>query len=70
MDDEHDMDPDLVEEVMPHHDLMELFEELSFKEKWTKLFYGLRQPKETGDYKWSKFQLMRLSAPISAVLEL
>ncbi len=56
-----------VEEI-PHHDLLELFEELTFREKWTKVFAGLKMPKETGDYKFARLQMIRLAAPISAVV--
>ena len=48
--------------------LLRLFDKLSFREWYTKIIYGLSQPKWTGDYKWAKFQSIRLSAPISGVL--
>ncbi|MCC6581004.1 MAG: terpene cyclase/mutase family protein [Phycisphaeraceae bacterium] len=50
-----------------HHSLMEIFDELTFTEKWKKVFRGLRQPKDSGDYKYAKLQLLRLSAPLSAI---
>jgi len=58
---------EIYEEVR-EHDLLELFEKLSFRERVTKIAYGLKQPKETGDYKWAKLQIVRLWAPFSAVL--
>ena len=51
-----------------YHSLMEIFEELTFREKVHKLFHGLKQPVDSGEYKWAKLQLLRLSAPISAVV--
>lgn len=45
----------------------DMFDELSFKEKWSKVKFGLKQPKNTGHYKWAKLQVIRLSAPIAAV---
>jgi len=44
-----------------------MFEELPFKEKWMKVKYGLQQPKDTGDYKWAKLQMLRLLSPVLAV---
>jgi hypothetical protein len=52
---------------LEHHSLMEIFEELSFREKWTKVLYGLKQPKETGDYKYAMFQIQRLWSPFFAI---
>jgi hypothetical protein len=53
---------------MPEHSIMDIFDELTFKEKWDKVFAGLKMPPETGDYKFARLQLIRLAAPISAVL--
>ena len=39
----------LQEDEMLPHDMMAIFDELTFKEKWTKVFKGLKQPKDTGD---------------------
>ncbi len=64
---EHPMPEDVPRE-MPFEDMMKLFETLSFKEKWAKVRYGLKQPKETGEYKWAALQMRRLISPISAVL--
>lgn len=60
-----------VEEMLEeprYYDMMDLFEELSFKEKWARVFAGLKQPKDTGEYKWAKLQMIRLSAPAAAVM--
>ncbi len=57
------MDPFVCE-----HSLMELFEELTFREKWKKVFEGLKQPKESGDYKWAHLQVLRLLAPVAAIV--
>ncbi|MFC1499095.1 prenyltransferase/squalene oxidase repeat-containing protein [Verrucomicrobiota bacterium] len=59
----------LEEEYIPQeHNIMELFEELSFAEKWRKVSHGLKQPKDSGDYKWAQLQMIRLLAPVSAVV--
>ena len=50
-----------------YHSLMEIFEELTFKEKVRRVLNGLKQPKDTGEYKWAKLQMLRLWAPVSAV---
>jgi len=53
----------------PHyHDLLELFERLSFAERVHRIVHGLKQPKDSGEHKWAKLQLVRLSAPVAAVL--
>ncbi len=59
-----------VEEIgeIPYHDLMELFDEMTFLQKWKKVFHGLKQPRETGAYKFAKLQMIRLSAPVAAIL--
>ena len=55
-------------EELPEHDLMSIFDELTFSEKWSKVFRGIKMPKETGEYKFAKLQLIRLSAPVSAIV--
>ncbi len=64
------MEEQYVEEVgEPRvHDMMELFDELSFSEKWKRVSEGLRMPQDSGEYKWAKFQQKRLLAPLCAVL--
>jgi len=54
--------------ALHQHDLLELFEELSFKEKWQKVSEGLKQPADTGAYKWAKLQMIRLISPAAAVV--
>ncbi|MDA0991212.1 MAG: terpene cyclase/mutase family protein [Verrucomicrobia bacterium] len=61
-------DPGLEHHDEALHSLMEIFDELSFREKWKKVFHGLKQPKETGEYKYAKLQMQRLSAPAAAIL--
>ncbi|MBC8453851.1 terpene cyclase/mutase family protein [PVC group bacterium] len=51
-----------------HHDLLELFEELTFREKWSRVAEGLKQPPETGAYKWARLQMIRLISPAAAVV--
>ena len=55
-------------DFVPEYSMMELFDELSFSEKWSKVFAGLKMDKDSGDYKFAKLQLLRLMAPISAVV--
>lgn len=50
------------------YDIMDLFETMSFKEKWTKVFAGLKAPKESGDYKYAKLQITRLTGPVAAII--
>ncbi len=54
--------------ALHEHDLMKLFEELTFREKWKRVFFGLRQPRETGASKWARLQVQRLMAPVLAVI--
>jgi len=66
---EHEVVEEVQEEFeVRHHDLMELFETLSFTEKIRRMSHGLKQPKDTGEYKWAKLQVQRLSAPLAAVV--
>ena len=53
---------------VPYHDIMELFETLTFKEKWARIREGLKQPPESGAYKWAKLEMTRLWSPVSAVI--
>lgn len=55
-------------ELNPEHSLMELFEKLTFFERIDKIKFGLTQPKETGDYKWAKFELKRFMSPVAGVI--
>ncbi len=63
-----DVGEKIAEEDMLHHDLLGLFDELSPKEKFNKFVYGLSQPRDSGAYKWSHLQMIRLFAPASAVI--
>ncbi len=56
------------EGLLAQYDMMGLFEKLTFREKIQKVLYGLKQPKESGDYKWAKLQVRRLISPAAAVL--
>jgi hypothetical protein len=53
---------------LPHYDLMELFRKPSFREKARKVFHGLGQPRESGGYKYAHLQLLRLMAPLAAIV--
>jgi hypothetical protein len=44
------------------------FDELPFVERWKTVWRGLGQPGDTGEYKFAKLQLLRLSAVGAAVL--
>lgn len=58
-----------VEAFVPKdYDLMDIFEELSFLEKFKKVTYGLKQPKDSGDYKYAILQVIRLSGPLAAIV--
>ncbi len=52
------------------HEMMHLFHEMTFVERMQKMFSGLGAPKETGEYKFAKLQLQRLSAPLIACLSI
>jgi len=55
-------------EILREHDIMRLFEDLSFRRKWTRVFRGLRQPLSSGAHKWARLQMLRLLAPLMAVV--
>jgi len=55
-------------ETFHQHDLMKIFDELSFREKWKRVSEGLKQPKESGEHKWAKLQMLRLLSPAAAVI--
>jgi len=50
------------------HSLLELFEHHTLAENVRRMLHGLRQPKDSGEYKWARLQFARLSAPAAAVL--
>ncbi len=53
---------------MHQNDLMNLFDELTFKEKWQRVFAGLKMPVDSGPHKWAKLQMVRLLSPAMAVV--
>ncbi len=53
---------------MHQDDLMRLFDEMGFIEKWKRVAEGLKHPPTSGPYKWAKLQLMRLASPVMAVI--
>ncbi len=59
---------DELQELMAKHNLLSLFEHLTFRQKAAKVLAGLKADKESGEYKYAKLQIARLSAPISAFL--
>jgi hypothetical protein len=50
------------------HDLMKLFDELTFRQKWKRVFSGIKQPEGSGEYKWARLQITRLLSPVMAVV--
>ena len=58
------------EDILEQHqnDLMEMFDEQSFFEKWRRVRAGLKMPPESGPHKWARLQMLRLMAPIAAVV--
>ncbi len=54
--------------ALHEHDLLKLFEKLSFREKWTRVMAGLKRPRESGANKWARLQVQRLMAPVMAVI--
>ncbi len=71
MNDEYEQYEEIVEEEGlgdSYHEMMKLFDELSFREKVRKVREGLKAPKTSGQYKYARLQMIRLSAPIAAVL--
>jgi hypothetical protein len=61
-------DTQAMQKITAHHDMMELFDELPFFERVRRVMDGLREPSHTGEYKYARLQLLRLSAPIAAVV--
>jgi hypothetical protein len=59
---------DELHELMAKHDLMSLFETLTFRQKVAKVRAGLKADKNSGDYKYARLQVARLSAPLSAIM--
>ena len=49
-------------------EMQKLFEDMSFRERMRRMFTGLRMPKDSGEYKFARLQMQRLSGPIVAFL--
>lgn len=49
-------------------EMIKLFEELTLKERIKKTFYGLNQPRDSGDYKFAILQMQLLTAPVLAII--
>ncbi len=68
-------DPDISNEIdqddlftrLHEYDLMKIFDEMSFREKWKRVSEGLKQPIESGEHKWARLQMLRLLAPVMSV---
>ena len=50
-----------------YREMQKLFEELSFRERWRRMMAGLKMPKDSGEYKFARLQLQRLSGPAVAI---
>jgi hypothetical protein len=55
-------------DVFRQHDIMKLFDELTFRQKWSRVSEGLKQPRESGEHKWARLQMLRLLSPIMSVV--
>ncbi len=55
-------------QALHQHDLLKMFDELTFREKWKRVSEGLKQPKESGEHKWASLQMLRLLSPAAAVV--
>ncbi len=49
-------------------EMQKLFEKMSFKELVQKTISGLSAPKDSGEYKFARLQIQRLTGPVCAVL--
>ena len=58
---------ELDESERAYREMQKLFEELSFRERWRRMMAGLKMPHDTGEYKFARLQLQRLSGPAVAV---
>jgi len=58
------------EDLFAEHknDLMDMFNEASFREKWSHVREGLKQPASSGAHKWARLQCLRLLSPAMAVV--
>jgi len=69
-----ELDPDEIfedgEDIFEKHqnDLMDMFDEASFSEKWRRVREGLKMPPTSGPYKWARLQMVRLLSPVAAVV--
>ena len=61
-------DPNLDERDRSFLEMQKLYEDMSFRERWHKMVTGLKMPHDTGEYKFARLQLQRMSAPAAAVL--
>ena len=55
-------------ELMARHGLLSLFTKRSLRERIHRVRAGLKAEKGSGEYKYARLQLVRLSAPLSAVM--
>lgn len=55
-------------ELNPEQALLGLFNNLTLREKFAKIRFGLKQPKDSGAYKWAMIECQRLASPVAAVV--
>ena len=60
-------DEEIDESERASREMQKLFEELSFRERWRRMIAGLKMPHDTGEYKFARLQLQRLSGPAVAI---
>ncbi|MBR1609774.1 MAG: terpene cyclase/mutase family protein [Kiritimatiellae bacterium] len=49
-------------------EMQKLYENLSFKERIKKTIAGLSMPKDSGEYKYARLQMQRMTGPVVAIL--
>lgn len=56
------------EEPLHFKSLLELFDRMTLREWWTRVQAGLKADMQSGEYRWAKGQILRLSAPVAAIV--
>ncbi len=54
--------PEEMPALDPVRSLLGLFDKQTLKQWWAKVQHGLAQPKDSGEYKWARVQVWRISA--------
>ena len=61
-------DEAVAESLNPRQRMLELFADVPFSVTFHRVIAGLHSPKGSGEYKFARFQLLRLLSPLSGVL--